>query len=420
MRRIRQLKQYIRKCIYFTIGLGALVAVATPKPVQADLELYQVKDGDTLFGISKTFGKSIGELSNLNDLSGTDKIQRGDTVILGESANGNYFNVNAQFIENIGTSAREIANDNGLYASVMVAQAILESNYGKSTLAAPPYHNLFGIKGSYQGESVILSTNEFLNDQWIVEQEQFRSYPGYYASLVNNARVLRAGNSWSSDYYRGTWKENTKHYTDATAWLENRYATDPNYGDKLNNIIQRYQLTKYDEPTQKRPVHVSSVIETNSDDSTHLVTGDDTLYSVAKRYGMTVQSLKKLNHIYSNVIKIGQRLIVSGDTNSGVKTSTNNVTHTVQTGDTLYNIANRYGMTVSQLKASNQKTSNMIKLGEQLSVNDSASTSSKTHTVQKGDTLFNIAKRYQTTVDSLKVINELQANHIEVGQDLKY
>lgn len=413
MIKTRNIKEYIKKYVCFTIGLNALIAITGPKPVQAEMESYQVKAGDTLFGISKTFGKSISELANLNSLSITDNIQLGDIIVIGDSAN-------AQFIENIGTSAREIAKDNGLYASVMVAQAILESNYGQSALSAPPYHNLFGIKGSYQGESVVVSTNEFINDQWLIENEQFRSYPSYNASLLNNARVLRAGNSWSSDYYRGTWKDNTNHYTDATAWLENRYATDPNYGDKLNNIIQRYQLIKYDEPTQKRAVHTSSVIDTYSDDSTHLVAGGDTLYSVAKRNGMTVQSLKELNHIYSNVIKTGQRLNISEDTTSGEKNSANNVAHTVQTGDTLYNIANRYGMTVSQLKASNQKTSNMIKLGEQLSVNDSASTSSKTHTVQKGDTLFNIAKRYQTTVDSLQAINELQANHIEVGQDLKY
>lgn len=415
MRRIQQLKKYIEKCVYFTIGLSALSAIAPPKSVQAEMESYQVRAGDTLFGISKTFGKSIDELANLNRMSSADKIQEGSSIVIGESVNGDYFKVNAQFIENIGTTARQIAKDNGLYASVMVAQAILESNYGQSALSAPPYHNLFGIKGSYQGESVTVSTKEFLNDQWAVAQERFRSYPSYYASLLNNARVLRAGNSWSSDYYRGTWKENTNHYTDATAWLENRYATDPNYGSKLNNIIQRYQLTKFDEPTPSKVVHANSANIARSDTSTYLVTNGDTLYNVAKRNGMTVQSLKQLNQMQSDVIKTGQKLRVSGTT-----PPTSSLSHTVQAGDTLYNIANRYGMIVSQLKASNQKTSNKIRLGEQLSVNGSASTSFKTHTVRKGDTLFNIAKRHRTTIDSLKAINRLRSNHIEIGQVLKY
>lgn len=421
MRKIQQMKQYIKKCVYFTMGLSALAAVTAPNPVQAELESYQVKDGDTLFGISKTFGKSIGELANLNNLSETDKIQQGDTVVIGESADGNYFNVNALFIENIGKSAREIANENGLYASVMVAQAILESNYGQSVLAAPPYHNLFGIKGSYQGESVVVSTNEYLNNQWVIEQEQFRSYPGYYASLVNNARVLRGGNSWSSDYYRGAWKENTTHYTDATEWLESRYATDPNYGKKLNNIIQRYNLTKYDEATPKQVVRTNSATATptttdssNTNDSTYLVTNGDTLYNVAKRYGMSVQSLKQLNQIQSNVIKTGQRLRVSGEV-----ASTSESTHTVQAGDTLYNISQRYGMTVMQLKANNQKSTDKIRLGEKLSVKASDS-SSDTHTVQNGDTLFNIAKRYDTTVNALKALNQLQSNRIKIGQTINY
>lgn len=377
MIKTQNIKEYIKKYVCFTIGLSAFIAMTNPNLIQAETESYQVKAGDT--------------------------------IVIGDS-------VNTQFIENIGTSARKIAKENGLYASVMVAQAILESNYGQSALSAPPYHNLFGIKGSYQGESVVVSTNEYLNNQWVIEQEQFRSYPGYYASLANNARVLRAGNSWSTDYYRGAWKENTNHYTDATAWLESRYATDPNYSNKLNNIIQRYNLTKYDEVIPDQVVHTSSVTATRTtgDPSTHLVTNGDTLYNVAKRNGMTVQSLKQLNQIQSNVIKKGERLKVSPGA-----ASTNQLMYTVQAGDTLFNIAQRYEMTVKQLKANNQKSSDKIELGEQLNVAGSG-VSSKTHTVQLGDTLFNIAQRYDTTVDSLKALNQLQGNKIKTGQTLSY
>ena len=413
MIKIQKLKKHIKKSVFLTVGLSALAINVSLKPVQAEMESYQVRPGDTLFGISRTFGKSIDELTNLNNLSPRENIQQGDVILIGDS-------VHTQFIENIGSSARKIAKDNGLYASVMVAQAILESNYGKSTLSAPPYHNLFGIKGSYQGESVIVSTNEYLNNQWLIENEQFRRYPNYHASLLNNARVLRAGNSWSSDYYRGTWKENTNHYTDATDWLETRYATDPNYGSKLNDIIQRYQLTKYDEPTPERIVHTSSTTTTHSNHSTHLVTDGDTLYNVAKRSGMTVQSLKELNQIHSNVIKIGQRLTVTGDIAPKINTSSHKESHIVQVGDTLYNIAKRYGVSVSQLKASNQKTSDNIRLGELLTISGSTSTSSNTHTVQVGDTLFNIAKRYNTTVDSLTALNKLNSNRIEIGQTVNY
>ena len=414
MIKVQKLKKYIKKSIYLTVGLSVLAINVNPKPVQAEMESYQVRPGDTLFGISRTFGKSIDELTNLNNLSPRENIQQGDVILIGDS-------VHTQFIENIGSSARKIAKDNGLYASVMVAQAILESNYGKSTLSAPPYHNLFGIKGSYQGESVMVSTNEFLDNQWLIENEQFRRYPSYHASLLNNARVLRAGNSWNQDYYRGTWKENTNHYTDATDWLEDRYATDPNYGSKLNDIIQRYQLTKYDEPSPERIVHTSSTTSTtNSNHSTHMVTSGDTLYNVAKRSGMTVQSLKELNQIHSNVIKVGQTLTVTGDIAPKSSTSSQKESHTVQAGDTLYNIAKRYGVSVSQLKASNQKTSDNVRLGEQLTIIGSTSTSSNTHTVQVGDTLFNIAKRYNTTVDSLKVLNQLNSNRIEIGQTVKY
>ena len=153
---------------------------------------------------------------------------------------------NEAFINRFAGTASQIAQENGLYASVMIAQAILESDFGNSVLASAPHHNLFGIKGAYNRGTTVMTTNEFLDNEWVVRQEYFRSYPSYYASLLNNARLLRDGNAWNATYYQGTWLENTRNYTDATAWLENRYATDPNYGSKLNSLIERYNLTQYD------------------------------------------------------------------------------------------------------------------------------------------------------------------------------
>src|SRR5690625_4384400 len=74
---------------------------------------------------------------------------------------------NEEFGELAGNHASQVAKDNGLYASVMIAQAILQSGHGNSTLSSVPFHNLFGLKGSYEGDSVVMATSEYIDGQWI-------------------------------------------------------------------------------------------------------------------------------------------------------------------------------------------------------------------------------------------------------------
>lgn len=158
-------------------------------------------------------------------------------------------NAQQAFIDSIAASAQTLASANDLYASVMIAQAIVESGWGKSTLASAPNYNLFGIKGSYNGQSVTMPTSEFVNGQWITVNAAFRKYPSYAESLQDNVTVLKTTSFQSGVYYySGAWKSNTSSYKDATAWLTGRYATAPNYGSTLNSIIETYNLTQYDTP----------------------------------------------------------------------------------------------------------------------------------------------------------------------------
>jgi len=106
---------------------------------------------------------------------------------------------------------------------------------------------------------------------------------------------------------------------------------------------------------------------------------------------------------------------VSSENNSGI--------HIVENGDTLYSLSKRYGFTVDELKTKNGLTSNLIKVGQELNVSHSdykkSSTNKSFWTVSKGDTLYNISKRNGLTVDELKSLNGLTDNLILVGQILK-
>ena len=151
------------------------------------------------------------------------------------------------FIEKIGEDAREIAKENDLYASVMIAQAILESGSGTSQLSRTPYYNLFGIKSDSPDHSVVFETQEDNgHGELSTIQASFKVYDSYKESLVDYVKLLKEGLTYDPEFYSGAWRSNAETYQDATLFLTGRYATDISYNEKLNALIEMYELEKYD------------------------------------------------------------------------------------------------------------------------------------------------------------------------------
>ncbi|WP_154838155.1 amidase domain-containing protein [Staphylococcus sp. Marseille-Q1834] len=151
------------------------------------------------------------------------------------------------FIKSIAKDAHQIGQDQDIYASVMIAQAILESSSGQSALAQAPNYNLFGIKGAYQGQTVNFNTLEAGSDNSMFNiMAGFRKYPNTKASLEDYASLIKHGIDGNPSIYKGTWKSEAPTYRSATSHLSRTYATDPNYATKLNSLIQHYNLTAFD------------------------------------------------------------------------------------------------------------------------------------------------------------------------------
>ncbi|MED4369795.1 phage tail spike protein, partial [Bacillus licheniformis] len=125
------------------------------------------------------------------------------------------------------------------------AQACLESGWGTSELAQKA-KNLFGIKGTYNGQYVLMWTTEYDKSGNATRvQAKFRKYPSWYESIQDLAKLYINGTSWDPNHYKAVVGE--KDYKKATAVLiKAGYASDPNYATKLNNLIQTYKLTQYD------------------------------------------------------------------------------------------------------------------------------------------------------------------------------
>ncbi|MCH5462142.1 muramidase [Lactobacillus sp. LC28-10] len=153
------------------------------------------------------------------------------------------------FISNMSSPVKKVADQYKLYPSVMMAQAALESGWGTSQLTINA-NNYFGIKGSYNGASVTMSTAEYnANGQLYYTQAAFKKYPDAAASMTDNAQLLRNGTAWNPNYYSGTWRENAPTYESAANALTGTYATAPNYGSSLINLIQTYKFYTLDGST---------------------------------------------------------------------------------------------------------------------------------------------------------------------------
>lgn len=150
--------------------------------------------------------------------------------------------IQAKFINRIAPAAQQIGREYDLYPSIIIAQAALESDWGCSTLGKAPNNNLFGVKGYFARQTVAQPTTEY-DDQGHKFQvvSNFRQYASEYEALRDYAQTLEA------PLYQGVHRQNTKDYRDATRALRGRYATDPEYDRKLNQLIDTYRLTKYDD-----------------------------------------------------------------------------------------------------------------------------------------------------------------------------
>lgn len=152
-------------------------------------------------------------------------------------------------------------------------------------------------------------------------------------------------------------------------------------------------------------------------ESTYTVKKGDSLYSIANKYNTTVEELKRINNLTSNTLSIGQVLKLPSDKPNKIEQEKNTITYTVQKGDSLYSIARKYSTTIDKIKDLNKLTTNLLSIGQVLLIPTNTNLET-TYTVQKGDSLYSIAKKYNTTVDKLKQLNNLTSNLLSIGQIL--
>ena len=363
------------------------------------------------------------------------------------------------FLSTIGGYARDIAKNNDLYASVMIAQAILESGWGQSGLASAPNYNLFGIKGDYNGNSVRMDTLEDDGSgNYYAAKEPFRKYSNYGESLNDYASLLTGDNnpnSWRYKFYYGARVSATNSYQDATQHLTGRYATDTRYASKLNQLIQTYGLTQYDVGGSSTASPARPQAPATGGGS-YTVQAGDSYWRIANKYGISIEELQRLNGTSSYFLYPGQSLVVPGSasTTSGSASSASSSTstssaggnYTVQAGDSYWRIANKYGISIQELQRLNGTSDYTLHPGQSIKVPGSgsanatpapaATTASTTsapaetpapapstgggnYTVQAGDSYWRIANKYGISISELQRLNGTSNYFLYPGQSIK-
>lgn len=191
-------------------------------------------------------------------------------------------------------------------------------------------------------------------------------------------------------------------------------------GDSLYSIAQKYNTTAEE---LKRINNLDSnqlvigqqlIIPTLEDieENYYIVKAGDNLYSIANKYNISVNELKSINNLVSDNLYIGQKiLLVSNE-------SKNDNVYVVKVGDTLYSIAKRYNIPVIDLINANNINDNIIVVGQELIIPNNID-NNEIYIVEAGDTLYSIARRYNTTIKDIMDKNNLTSNILSIGQELK-
>ena len=181
------------------------------------------------------------------------------------------------------------------------------------------------------------------------------------------------------------------------------------YAESVVKEIAKYKGYNYKEPRLQEE---------------YIVQKGDTLWNISKKLGTSVNELKELNNLTSNLLFIGQKLKVP----SYMTAEDSNIIYVVKSGDNLYNIAKNYNTTVKDIKTFNNLVSDDLKIGQIIKIPESTSiitpsedeviNEESVYVVQKGDTLYSIAKKFNTTVDNLKNLNSIIGDVLTIGMNL--
>lgn len=380
--------------------------------VAIDSSNKRLDDEDYTLLISKYISERLGTLgidnflvrSNSNDLTNEERVN----IIKNKYGNGN----------NIIVISNRL--DRGSISSPEIVYALRNNSRLSSSLANNLSNIGLEISKYYQLRN---PSNTALDDDYLINNTK-----------NNQTLLIYLGNENSNDdisFIKNNYEKIGEAIVKSIANYAgvSYYPVDDNYyvvqkGDSLWSISSKLGVSVSDikkiNNLSSNNLSIGQVLiipskksddeESNADENVYVVKKGDSLWLIANNYNTSVDEIKRLNNLSSNTLSIGQKLKIPNAITS------NEITYTVKKGDSLWLIANRYDTTVNAIKDKNGLTSNNLSIGQILKI--PSTTNYITYTVKKGDSLWLIAKNYNTSVNDIKKLNSLSSNNLSIGQKL--
>jgi flagellum-specific peptidoglycan hydrolase FlgJ len=292
-----------------------------------------------------------------------ENVNRDEAVV--ETVNGVEVKITSteDYVALFKTIAQDEMRLYGIPASITIAQGILESNSGKGRLSVEA-NNHFGIKcHEWTGDRI------FHDDD--ASQECFRKYSDAKYSYRDHSLFLTQRQRYSALFKLR--KEDYKGW--ARELKKAGYATDSKYPEKLISLIERYELHKFDEEVLGGD-YVKFEYPKVASASSYIVEKGDSMYSISKKFNLTVKELQDLNNLSNTSLSIGQKLITARSAGNSLasasfvnsKSALITKLHIVEKGDTLYSISKKYNVPVSELQEINNLSDTAISIGQELQI----------------------------------------------------
>lgn len=370
--------------------------------------------------VEKDYNLLISEyiFNRLNSLGADVKIIRTTDEYISEDDRAN------KILNAYGNNSKVVALSN-MFGNTGSGAEIIYALRNNSNLASALAENLddagLTVSKYYQRRSENDTSKDYYNIQ--KDTGLIETIIVNYGNINNINEATNIKNEWE-DYAEAVVKS-LANYTNVPYYKEgeSQEIYTVKKGDSLWKIANKYNTTvgklksannlKTNTLSVGQKLVIPSISVSPEVSDTYIVQKGDSLWSIANKFNMTVSELKNLNNLTNNLLSIGQVLKIKDSSSNG------ETTYTVQKGDSLWVIANKYGITTEELKSYNNLTSNLLSIGQVLKIPQGKTSTENIYTVKKGDSLWTIANRYNTTVEKIKVLNNLTSNLLSIGQQLK-